>query len=149
MRAVVQRVNHAEVRVDEQIVGRIQRGLCVLVGVMDGDSSVDALALAKKVSLLRIFTDEQDKMNRTVSDENGAVLAISQFTLAGDVRKGNRPSFMSAMSPDPARVLFDEFCVGVRAYGLLVETGTFRAHMKVSLENDGPVTILLDTKRQF
>jgi D-tyrosyl-tRNA(Tyr) deacylase len=149
MRAVVQRVSRASVRVDGETVGEIARGLCVLVGVMEGDGPPEAKQLAQKVASLRVFSDEDDKMNLSVKDVGGAVLAVSQFTLAGDVRKGNRPSFISAMAPDPARALFEEFCEAVRALDVPVETGRFRAHMSVELENDGPVTILVDTQRTF
>lgn len=149
MRAVVQRVTRALVRVDGQIVGRIDSGLCVLVGVMEGDTSEDATKLAGKVVGLRIFSDATDKMNLSVKDTGGKLLAVSQFTLAGDVRKGNRPSFVSAMEPDSARKLFEDFCGAARALGVAVETGRFRAHMEVELVGDGPVTILLDTRRSF
>lgn len=149
MRAVVQRVERAEVTVEGLSVGRIEKGLCVFVGVMDGDQERDILTLAKKVAQLRIFEDSDGKMNASVSDVGGAVLAVSQFTLAGDARKGNRPSFIAAMDPDPARQFFDRFCEEVRKLGLPVETGKFRAHMEVSLVNDGPVTILLDTQKSF
>lgn len=149
MRAVVQRVTRAQVSVDSEVVGAIERGFCVLVGVMSGDDSEHAARLAKKVAQLRVFEDEQGRMNRDLTEVGGAVLAVSQFTLAGDVRKGNRPSFQAAMDPEPARTLFEQFCGALRERGLAVETGRFRAHMEVSLVNDGPVTILLDSERQF
>jgi D-tyrosyl-tRNA(Tyr) deacylase len=149
MRAVVQRVSRASVRVDDATVGAIERGLCVLVGVMDGDVASDVASLAKKTAQLRIFEDESDKMNLSVGDIGGAVLAVSQFTLAGDVRKGNRPSFMAAMEPGAAKGFFDDYCEALRGHGITVETGTFRAHMEVELVGDGPVTILLDTRRAF
>jgi D-aminoacyl-tRNA deacylase len=149
MRAVVQRVNEAQVRVAGEIVGSIERGLCVLACVMDGDTRDDALWLAKKVAALRIFSDEADKMNLSVKDVQGSVLAVSQFTLAGDVRKGSRPSFMAAMVPESAQELFCLFCDHVRALGIICETGRFQTHMEVSLRNDGPVTILLDSQRTF
>ena len=149
MRAVVQRVKRAEVRVGGEITGAIGPGLSVLVGVGDDDSAEDAQSLAQKVVRLRIFTDADDKMNLSVADSGGAILAISQFTLHGDVRKGNRPSFMRAMEPVRARVLFDEFCAACRALGLQVQTGRFGADMLVDLDCNGPVTILLDTKRTF
>jgi|SRR5690606_19946989 len=149
MRAVVQRVSRAEVKVESKIVGSIEAGLCVFVGVMVGDEGADASSLAKKVAQLRIFEDADGKMNLSVQDIAGCVLAVSQFTLAGDSRKGNRPSFISAMDPGPARFLFDEFCSSLRSHGIQVETGTFRAHMEVEIVNDGPVTILLDTRRAF
>jgi D-tyrosyl-tRNA(Tyr) deacylase len=116
---------------------------------MKGDEEKDVIALAKKVAQLRIFEDGEGKMNASVLEVGGAVLAVSQFTLAGDVRKGNRPSFISAMEPDPARGLFDRFCEELRNLQLVVETGTFRAHMEVSLVNSGPVTILLDSRKNF
>lgn len=149
MRAVVQRVQQAEVIVEGSPVGRIEKGLCVLVCVMVGDQERDILTLAKKVAQLRIFEDSDGKMNASVADVGGAVLAVSQFTLAGDARKGNRPSFISAMEPAVGREFFDRFCDEVRKLGLRVETGQFRAHMEVSLVNDGPVTILLDTQKSF
>lgn len=149
MRAVVQRVSRARVTVAGAIVGEISLGLCVLVAAMSDDTSDDAATLAKKVAQLRIFSDREDKMNLSVLDVNGAILAVSQFTLAGDVRKGNRPSFQGAMAPDQAKRLFEEFRDAARALGVIVETGQFRAHMDVELVNDGPVTILLDTRRTF
>jgi D-tyrosyl-tRNA(Tyr) deacylase len=145
----VQRVKRAEVTVSGESVGAIEQGLCVLIGVMKGDEEKDVIALAKKVAQLRIFEDGEGKMNASVLEVGGAVLAVSQFTLAGDVRKGNRPSFISAMEPDPARGLFDRFCEELRNLQLVVETGTFRAHMEVSLVNSGPVTILLDSRKNF
>lgn len=149
MRGVVQRVERAEVRVDGDVVGRIEKGLCVFVGVAEGDSEADASALASKVLGLRIFEDDAGKMNRDVAEMGGAVLAVSQFTLLGDVRKGRRPSFGDAMEPDRANVLFERFCEACRERGIRVETGRFRAHMRVELTNDGPVTILVDTKKVF
>lgn len=149
MRAVVQRVIRAEVRVDSEIVGSIERGLCALVGVMADDSEADACQLARKVASLRVFVDHDDRMNWSLSDVGGGVLAVSQFTLAGDVRRGNRPSFVLAMEPGAARGLFERFCAELRALSLPVATGRFRAHMELSLVNDGPVTILLDTRRTF
>jgi D-aminoacyl-tRNA deacylase len=149
VRAVIQRVSRAAVRVEKEVVGAIDAGLCVFVGVMEGDGTADVASLAKKVAQLRIFEDTGGKMNLSVRDVDGAVLAISQFTLAGDARKGNRPSFIAAMEPGTARFFFDEFCRSLRAHDVRVETGTFRAHMEVELVNDGPVTILLDTRRIF
>jgi D-tyrosyl-tRNA(Tyr) deacylase len=135
--------------VDGESVGRIERGLCVLVGVGRGDSSADAELLAEKIIGLRIFEDEAGKMNLDLAAVGGALLAISQFTLFGDVRKGRRPSFSEAMEPEQAAALFGQFCELCRARGATVETGKFRAEMLVALENDGPVTILIDTKRAF
>lgn len=147
MRAVVQRVNHASVTVDGEVVGQIQAGVCVLVGVGREDAEADAAALADKVVGLRIFEDDAGKLNLGVLEAGGAVLAVSQFTLFGDVRKGKRPSFGEAMEPVRAQALFEQFCVECRTRGAHVETGRFRTHMRVLLENDGPVTISIDTKR--
>jgi D-aminoacyl-tRNA deacylase len=149
MRAVVQRVLRADVKVGGEAVGRVAAGLCVLVGVARDDAEADADGLAAKVVGLRIFEDDDGKMNRDVLEIGGAVLAVSQFTLLGDVRKGRRPSFGDAMEPDRANALFERFCEACRERGARVETGRFRAHMHVELTNDGPVTILVDTKRAF
>jgi len=149
MRAVVQRVNQASVTVEGAVVGRIARGICVLVGVGREDEAADAAALADKVVTLRIFEDDAQKMNLSLLDTGGALLAVSQFTLFGDVRKGKRPSFTEAMEPVRAEALFEHFCAECRARGVQVETGRFRTHMQVGLENDGPVTILVDSKRAF
>jgi D-tyrosyl-tRNA(Tyr) deacylase len=149
MRAVVQRVSRAEVRVADEVTGRIERGVCVLVGVGRADDERAATQLAEKVSALRIFEDDEGKMNRSVLDVGGALLAVSQFTLYGDVRKGKRPSFGDAMEPVRAAELFELFCAECRKRGLVVETGRFRAHMHVDLVNEGPVTILIDTDRTF
>ena len=135
-------------RVSGEIVGRIERGLCVLVGVAHDDTEDDARTLADKVVGLRIFEDEAEKMNLDVRQVNGALLCVSQFTLLGDARKGRRPSFTGAMAPEPARALFDRFCALCRD-AVPVETGRFRATMQVELVNDGPVTLLLDTRRTF
>ena len=147
MRAVVQRVNHAQVSVEGEVVGRIDRGICVLVGVGREDSEADAATLADKVVGLRIFEDDAGKMNLSVLEAGGALLAVSQFTLFGDVRKGKRPSFSEAMEPDRAQALFEQFCAECRTRGAHLETGRFRTHMRVLLENDGPVTIAIDTQR--
>ena len=149
MRAVVQRVAHAQVTVDDEVVGRIEQGLCVLVGVGKDDVDADARTLAEKVVGLRIFEDAEGKMNESVADHGAAVLAISQFTLYGDVRKGKRPSFGDAMEPGRANELFEAFCARCRELGVTVATGRFRAHMRVALENVGPVTILMDSKKTF
>jgi D-aminoacyl-tRNA deacylase len=146
MKAVLQRVTRAEVRVDGASVGAIERGLCVLVGVAQGDTAADADALAEKVATLRIFEDAAGKMNLSVADVSGGVLAVSQFTLLADTRRGRRPSFTEAMEPAVAERLFARFCDAVRKRSLPVETGRFGATMHVDLVNDGPVTILLDTK---
>ncbi len=149
MRAVVQRVSRAQVQVQGETVGRIERGLCVLVGVGRDDQPADAETLADKVVNLRIFEDEAGKMNLDLLAAGGAVLAISQFTLLGDVRKGRRPSFSEAMEPVGAQALFEAFCAACRKLGAEVQTGRFRAEMAVELVNDGPVTILIDSKRLF
>jgi D-tyrosyl-tRNA(Tyr) deacylase len=149
MRAVVQRVTRAQVSVGAQIVGRIEAGLCVLVGVAAADTEHDVRTLADKVVGLRIFEDDEGKMNHSVLDTRGGVLAISQFTLLGDVRRGKRPSFSGALEPTRARELFDAFCAGCRNLGVHVESGRFREHMQVELVNDGPVTLLIDTQRVF
>jgi len=148
MRAVVQRVTSASVRVGGETVGRIGRGLCVLVGVAHDDTEEDARTLADKVVGLRIFEDDAEKMNLDVRQVSGALLCVSQFTLLGDARKGRRPSFTDAMAPEPARALFERFCAFCRD-AAPVETGRFRASMQVELVNDGPVTLLLDTRRSF
>ena len=149
MRAVLQRVSEAEVVVDGKIVGQIGAGICALVGVAEGDTEADAAWLAQKVVELRIFEDEQGKMNRSVVDVRGAVLAVSQFTLLGDGRKGNRPSFIEAARPELAQPLYDRFCALVRERGLTVAEGIFRATMQVRIVNEGPVTLLLDSAKLF
>jgi D-tyrosyl-tRNA(Tyr) deacylase len=135
--------------VDGELVGEIGGGICALVGVGKGDAERDGAWLADKITNARFFRDEQDKMNRSLLDEHGALLAISQFTLYGDLRRGNRPSFGTAMDPEPARALFDHFCARVRAHGIHVETGRFGARMAVESLNDGPVTLLLDSAKAF
>ncbi|MCB9528787.1 MAG: D-tyrosyl-tRNA(Tyr) deacylase [Myxococcales bacterium] len=149
MRAVVQRVSRASVTVDGQVVGRIGPGLLVLVGAAEGDTTADADALAAKVAGLRIFGDAEGKMNLDVAQIGGAVLAVSQFTLLGDCRKGRRPSFQAAAHPEKAAPLFDRYVAATRALGLSCETGIFQADMKVELLNDGPVTLLVDTTKLF
>jgi D-tyrosyl-tRNA(Tyr) deacylase len=149
VRAVVQRVSSASVTVHGEGVGAIGQGLLVLVAAASEDTETDATALAKKVACLRIFADETGKMNLDVSQVGGAVLAVSQFTLFGDCRKGRRPSFVQAARPEPANRLYEHFVSATRELGLRVETGVFQADMKVELVNDGPVTILLDTTRLF
>lgn len=147
MRAVVQRVSRAAVRVERKTVGEIGPGLMVLVGVSGADTAESAASLAEKVATLRIFPDEAGKMNRSVGEIGGAVLAVSQFTLFGDVRRGRRPSFIAAAPPEVAEPLYEKFLEALRGYGLHVESGVFRAMMEVELVNDGPVTILIDTDR--
>ena len=149
MRAVIQRVSHAKVTVGDEITGEISRGLLVLVGVATTDTEADADYLADKTAGLRIFEDHEGKMNLSVGDIKGAILAVSQFTLYGDARKGRRPSFDSAARPEQARKLYEYFVLKIRAAGLRCETGRFQAEMKVELVNDGPVTILLDSMKSF
>ena len=149
MRAVVQRVSKAKVIVEEKTVGAIKRGLLVFVGVGKDDTEEDCEWLADKVSGLRIFEDEDGKMNLSVKDINGEVLVVSQFTLYGDCRRGKRPSFTEAAPPDKGKALYERFVELLREKGLKVETGKFRAHMHVHLVNDGPVTILLDSSKLF
>jgi D-tyrosyl-tRNA(Tyr) deacylase len=149
MRAVVQRVSRAEVRVEGAAVGSIGRGLLVLLGVAEGDGEAEARFLADKVAQLRVFEDGAGKMNRSVADVGGGVLVVSQFTLLGDARKGNRPSFTAAAPPAEADALYQRFCALLREKGLTVATGVFRAHMEVELVNEGPVTLLLDSARLF
>lgn len=145
MRAVVQRVSHARVDVEGATVGAIDEGLLVYLGVAEGDDSKDVAWLADKVRGLRIFADAEGKMSRDVADVGGKVLVISQFTLLGDVRKGRRPSFSGAMAPEPAERLYQAFADAVRNGGVPVETGRFRADMKVHSLNDGPVTLVIDS----
>jgi D-tyrosyl-tRNA(Tyr) deacylase len=149
MRCVIQRVSAASVSVGGQIVGTIQQGLLALVGVAKGDTSADTEYVASKIRDLRIFNDDQGRMNRALADVGGAVLVVSQFTLLGDIRKGRRPGFDDAAPPDIARQLYEELTARLRAMNVHVETGVFQAHMDVSLVNDGPVTILLDSRRLF
>jgi len=149
VRAVVQRVSRAEVRVEGRSTGRVDRGLAVLLGVARGDAEPDAVQLADKVAALRIFEDDAGKMNLSVRDVAGGVLVVSQFTLLGDARKGNRPGFTDAAPPEEANALYERFCALLRERGLEVATGVFRASMEVELVNEGPVTILLDSKRTF
>ncbi len=149
MRAVVQRVSKASVSVNGSVCGRIERGLLVLLGVAAGDTDKDLDYVVDKITGLRIFEDELGKMNLSVSDVGGAILAVSQFTVCGDCRKGKRPSFDTAASPELAEVFYDRFVENCRNSGISVATGIFRAHMSVSLINDGPVTILLDSRKEF
>lgn len=145
MRAVVQRVSSAEVRVEEQLVGRIGPGLLVLLGVGRGDVEADADYLADRVVNLRVFPDEKGQMNRSILEADGAVLVVSQFTLYGDCRRGRRPSFTDAAPPELAEQLYEAFVAIVKRAGIEVATGRFREHMDVSLVNDGPVTLWIDT----
>jgi D-aminoacyl-tRNA deacylase len=143
VRAVVQRVSEARVRVGEEVVGEIGAGLCVLLGVARDDSAEEAARLAGKVAKLRIFENEEGKFDRSVLDAGGAALVVSQFTLIADTAKGNRPSFSAAAPPEEAERLYESFCAALRETGVRVETGRFGARMAVELANDGPVTLLL------
>lgn len=149
MRAVLQRVLRSTVAVDGQTVGEIGAGVLVLLGVGPDDDMTDVEYLADKTVNLRIFEDDEGKMNRSLLETGGAVLAVSQFTLYGDCRKGRRPGFSSAAPPELGEELYQSYCEAVRSYGVSVEQGKFRAHMQVELVNDGPVTLLLDSKRSF
>ena len=146
MKIVIQRVSQANVKVDEKIVGEISKGLLLLVGIDEDDEKLDADWLVQKILNLRIFSDEDDKLNLSVKDINGEILSISQFTLIADYKKGNRPSFIKAAKPDKAIPLFDYFKSEISKSGLKTESGIFGADMKVSLLNDGPVTIVMDSK---
>lgn len=149
MRAVVQRVKEADVSVDNNITGSINKGLMVLLGVEDGDTEADALYMADKITGLRIFEDEEGKMNLSVKDVGGDILAVSQFTLLGDARKGKRPSFSKAARPDEANRLYRHFIDLVEEREVKTQEGVFQAEMLVRIYNDGPVTILLDSKKLF
>jgi len=149
MRAVIQRVTHCQVTVGGEVAGKISRGLLVLLGVTQTDTEADADYLAEKIAGLRIFEDETGKMNLSVTDVGGAVLVVSQFTLYGDVRRGKRPSFDGAAPPDQACALYEYFVERIRAKGVRCETGRFQEDMQVELVNDGPVTILIGSKKLF
>lgn len=149
MRAVVQKVKKSSVTVDEAVTGQISEGLMVLIGVEDGDGEKDVAYIADKVCGLRIFEDEDGKMNRSVEDISGQVLAVSQFTLLGDVRKGKRPSFTKAARPEEANGLYRQVVERIQSRGIPVEEGIFQTHMLVEIHNDGPVTILLDSRKLF
>ena len=146
MKAVIQRVNKSTVSVDGEIKGKVGKGYNILLGVMDGDTESQAELLASKVSKLRVFEDEAGKMNKSILDICGEILVVSQFTLCADIKKGNRPSFTDSAPPDEANRLYEYFCSKLRENGIAkVETGVFAAEMKVEIENDGPVTIVMDT----
>ncbi len=149
MRAVIQRVTHARVLVEGRVTGEIQAGLAVLIAVGREDSPETPASMAEKIAHLRIFNDEQGKMNRSLLDTGGAVLAVSQFTLYGDARGQRRPSFLQAAPPDRGKAGYEEFVRALRALNVSVETGVFQAHMSLELVNDGPVTILLDSDKVF
>lgn len=149
MRAVVQRVSRASVTVNGEITGQIERGFLVLLGVEQGDTQDDVIYLAQKTVGLRVFEDVEGKMNLALSDVNGKMLVVSQFTLLGDCRKGRRPSFVNAARPEQADLLYQSFVAEVKGHGIAVETGRFQEHMDVELVNDGPITLMLDSKKQF
>jgi len=144
VKAVVQRVSEARVRVGADVVGEIEHGLCVLLGVARGDGSPEAERLAGKIARLRVFSDDEGRFDRSVLDANGRVLAVSQFTLIADTQKGNRPSFGEAAPPEDAEPLYERFCEALAGQGVQVARGVFGARMRVELVNDGPVTIVLD-----
>lgn len=149
MRAVVQRVSRAKVTVAGEITGAIEQGLLVLLGVSEDDSQDDVIYLAGKIAGLRIFNDDENKMNRSLADIGGGMLVVSQFTLLGDCRKGRRPSFISAARPELADELYRSFVAEIRGHNIAVATGRFQEHMDVELVNDGPVTLLLDSRKEF
>ena len=149
MRAVVQRVTYSSVKVDGEIVGEINKGFNVLLGISKEDTEEDMKYIKDKIINLRVFNDENDKMNLSLLDVKGELLLISQFTLYGDARKGRRPNFMNALGGDEARKLYEKFIEMMKYTGLKVQTGIFGADMKVDIKNDGPVTILLDSSRNF
>ena len=149
MRAVIQRVNNASVEVDGKTVGEIGKGLLVFLGVGDGDTDADLNYIADKTAGLRIFSDEDDKMNLSVTDIDGEILVVSQFTLYGDCRKGRRPNFTSSMEPVTAEKMYEDFIKTIESKGIKTAHGEFGADMKVSISNDGPVTIMLDSKKLF
>lgn len=148
MRAVIQRAKEARVRVENEVVGEITHGLVVLLGVEDADTQEDIAYLVRKISKLRIFEDDEEKMNLSVQDIKGDILSISQFTLHADTRKGNRPSFTGAAKPEHADELYKQFNAELADEGIHVETGKFGAHMEIDFINDGPVTILIDSKNK-
>ena len=149
MRAVVQRVKSSKVEVDGKVIGSIKKGLNVLLGICKGDTKEDVVYLKDKIINLRIFQDEEGKMNKSLIDVGGELLVISQFTLYGDCRKGRRPNFMDALGGEDAEELYDSFVQHCKAEGLKVETGVFGAEMDVMIVNDGPVTVLLESKKTF
>lgn len=146
MRAVLQRVSEASVSTDGKIIGQIEKGLLVLLGVREGDTEKDAEVLAEKIVKLRIFSDENDKLNLSVTDVGGAILVVSNFTLMADYKKGNRPNYMASASPDTANKLYEYFTECVKSKNIQVQTGKFGAPMKVSLLGDGPITIVMDSE---
>ena len=149
MRCVIQKVTHASVTVDGETVGKIEGGFMVLVGAQEGDTEADARYCAEKIAGLRVYEDENDKMNLSLADVGGSVLLVSQFTLLADARHGRRPDFIQAARPEVAEPLCETVKALIEAKGIRVETGRFRTHMEVELLNDGPVTILLDSRKRF
>jgi D-aminoacyl-tRNA deacylase len=149
MRAVIQRVTHARVIVERRVTGEIEAGLVVLVAAGHDDTAATTASIAEKIVNLRIFNDDQGKMNRSLLDTGGAILAVPQFTLYGDVRGQRRPSFMQAAPPEQAKALYEQFVEVLNGLGVRVETGVFQAHMSLELVNDGPVTILIDSEKTF
>ncbi|MCS6304602.1 MAG: D-tyrosyl-tRNA(Tyr) deacylase [Nitrospira sp.] len=148
MRAILQRVTNASVEVEGKVVGRIQHGLMVLLGIAKGDNESDTAYVVEKIQNLRMFADDQGKMNRSVIDVGGAVLLVSQFTLLGRTDNGRRPNFDGAAPPDQAKRLYEQVAADLRACGMPVETGVFAAHMQVALVNDGPVTFVVDSRER-
>lgn len=149
MRAVLQRVTDAQVTIADEVVSKINQGFMILLGAAEGDSDEDASYLAGKTANLRVFTDDDGKMNRSILDIQGQALVVSQFTLLGDCRKGRRPSFIDAQSPEQANENYLRYCQHLENHGVVVKKGVFAADMQVSLTNDGPVTILLDSRKLF
>lgn len=146
MKIVIQKVKEARVLVDQEIVGEIKKGYMLLVGIEVNDTDEDIRKAADKIAMMRLFEDEDDKINLSIQDVGGAILSISQFTLAADLRKGNRPSFIQAQRPELANTHFEAFNAQLRSYGIAVETGRFQTHMNVQIDNDGPVTVVLNVK---
>lgn len=149
MKVVLQRVTHASVSIEAKLVGEIGPGLVVLVGVADGDTAEDAQYLSRKTTELRIFSDNEGKFNLSVTDVKGEILLVSQFTLLANTRKGRRPSFTDAAPPESAEALFNQFADYIKASGLKIETGKFQQHMLVEIHNDGPVTIMIDSRERL
>jgi D-tyrosyl-tRNA(Tyr) deacylase len=149
MRAVLQRVSHARVTIEERVVAEIAAGLMILLGVGTADTVGTAISMAEKIANLRILEDHEGKMNRSLLDVNGSAMVVSQFTLYGDARRQRRPSFVAAASPEQAKMLYEEFCSALRNLNVPVQTGIFQATMSVELINEGPVTILLDSDKTF
>ncbi|SJZ36110.1 D-aminoacyl-tRNA deacylase [Garciella nitratireducens] len=149
MRAVIQRVNFSNVQINNVEIGKINKGLLVFLGIKDNDTEKDVLYLADKIVHLRIFEDQGGKMNLSLKDINGEILVISQFTLYGDCKKGRRPNFMKAAKPEQANLFYERFIEEMKKIGIRTQTGRFQSHMMVNLQNDGPVTILIDSEKQF